>query len=231
MVWFKVGGKVEKCGGVGAPPADARHDVLHLLRMALPESIRVKLSSEEAGAISITAVVVREMAARELIELMLGIAGKDPGRIHELLLRGTLVSGGTRFRWQGWEADRESIERILATFPDSEPGLPFAPERCLRVVLRGPGCRIDLPREVASKKRLLRRRSYWDVLMEAAESAAVHYVEYSHREHADCYRMEVSPQAAARLRGHAALVGYSGLEAQIRSAALEIVDLFVERAR
>src|SRR5574342_259054 len=53
---------------VETPPADARHDVLHLLRMALPESIRVKLSSEEAGAISITAVVVREMAARELIE-------------------------------------------------------------------------------------------------------------------------------------------------------------------
>jgi hypothetical protein len=199
--------------------------------MALPESIRVKLSSEEAGAVSITPVVVREMAARELIGLMLGITGKDPERIHELLLRGTLVSGATRFRWQGWEPDREGIERILATFPDSEPDRPFTAERCTRVVLHGPGCRIELPRAVASRKRLLRRRSYWDVLMEATAGAAMHYVEYSHREQADRYRMEVSTQAAASLRENAALIGYSGLQAQIRDAALEMAEWFVERAR
>ena len=56
--------------------------------MGLPQTIRVKLSSEAAEAISVTPVVVQEFALRDLIELMLGMAGKDEARIRELLLRG-----------------------------------------------------------------------------------------------------------------------------------------------
>src|SRR5438874_1143259 len=73
--------------------------------MALPDKVRVKLSSEAAEGISITPVVAREMPLRELVEYMLGVTGKDEGRVRELLLRGTLVSGASRFRWAGWEAD------------------------------------------------------------------------------------------------------------------------------
>ena len=60
------------------------------------------------GSISITPVVVREMPLRELVEYMLGVTGKDEARIRELLLRGTLVSGASRFRWAGWEADPQA---------------------------------------------------------------------------------------------------------------------------
>ena len=67
--------------------------------MPLPSSIRVKLSSEAAESISITPVVLRDIPIRELIEHMIGITGKDEARVHELLLRGTLVSGASRFRW------------------------------------------------------------------------------------------------------------------------------------
>ena len=70
--------------------------------MALPPTVRVKLSSEAAESISLTPVIVQEMPLRELIEYMLGVAGKDEGRIRELLLRGTIVSGASRFRWSGW---------------------------------------------------------------------------------------------------------------------------------
>ena len=59
---------------------------------------------------------------RELVEHMLGVAGKDEPRIREMLLRGTLVSGASRFRWTGWEAEPESLRALLATFPDAEPG-------------------------------------------------------------------------------------------------------------
>jgi len=72
--------------------------------MPLPEKIRVKLSSEAAESIALTPVVVQEMALRELIEHVLGVTGKDEARIRDLLLRGTLVSGASRFRWPGWEA-------------------------------------------------------------------------------------------------------------------------------
>ena len=71
--------------------------------MPLPTSVRVKLSSEVAESISITPVVVRDIPIRELIEHMIGITGKDEARLHDLLLRGTLVSGASRFRWAGWE--------------------------------------------------------------------------------------------------------------------------------
>src|SRR3954451_14204909 len=103
--------------------------------MSLPESVRVKLSSEAADSISITPVVVRDIPIRELIEHMLGVTGKDTVRLHELLLRGTLVSGASRFRWAGWDADREGIEQALATFPDPEPQRAFTVAQCIRVAL------------------------------------------------------------------------------------------------
>ena len=89
--------------------------------MALPATVRVKLSSEAAESISITPVVVQEMPVRELVEYMLGVTGKDEARIRELLLRGSLVSGASRFRWAGWEADLQNLRELLATFPGSRP--------------------------------------------------------------------------------------------------------------
>ena len=77
--------------------------------MALPPTVRVKLSSEAAESISITPVVVQEMPVGELVEYMLGVTGKDEARIRELLLRGSLVSGASRFRWTGWDAGLENL--------------------------------------------------------------------------------------------------------------------------
>src|SRR5260370_34894030 len=94
--------------------------------MALPGTVRVKLSTEAAEAISITPVLVQELPVRELVEHMLGVTGKDQPRIRELLLRGTLVSGASRFRWVGWEPDLDSLPELLATSPHPAPGRPFA---------------------------------------------------------------------------------------------------------
>ena len=41
----------------------------------LPQTVRVKLSSEAAEAIAMTPVVVQELPVRELIEHMLGVTG------------------------------------------------------------------------------------------------------------------------------------------------------------
>jgi hypothetical protein len=197
--------------------------------MPLPEAIRVKLSSEAAEYVSLTPVVVREMPTRELVELMLGLTGKDVGRIHELLLRGTLVSGASRFRWPGWDADPASIQAALDTFPDPDPSRPFSSDLCVRVVLKGAGSRIDLPREIAAQRRLFRGKSYWDVLMAFAAGVAARYIDYSYRERADCYIAEVLPGAALELRRNARLMKYSSIEGQIRGAALEAVELYVRR--
>src|SRR5712671_5967867 len=125
--------------------------------MPLPDSVRVQLSSEAAESISITPVVIRDIPMRELIEHMLGITGKDVPRLHELLLRGTLVSGASRFRWAGWDADPEAIQSLLATFPDPDPLRPFTAGLCIRAALRGPGRRIEIPRGIGLQKPLFRR--------------------------------------------------------------------------
>src|SRR5580704_16937349 len=115
--------------------------------MGLPQTIRVKLSSEAAESISLTPVVVQELAVRELIEHMLGITGKDEARIRELLKRGTLVSGASRFRWAGWDADAEGVRDVLGTFPDADPSQRFAASRCVRAILRGVRQTVEIPRE------------------------------------------------------------------------------------
>ena len=197
--------------------------------MPLPETVRVKLSSEAADSISITPVVIREIPVRELIEHMLGITGKDTARLHELLLRGTLVSGASRFRWAGWDADRQAIESALATFPDPDPLRPFSADRCVRAALRAPGRRIEIPRDVGQRKPLFRRASFWDTLMGVVASSETRYVDYSYRERADYYSAALSLPGLERLRSSAGLVKYTTLQQQIRQINLESVDLFVTR--
>jgi len=197
--------------------------------MPFPSSVRVKLSSEVAESISITPVVVRDIPIRELIEHMIGITGKDEARLHDLLLRGTLVAGASRFRWTGWDADREAIREALASFPDPDPERRFAPELCVRAALRGPGRRIEIPREIGQRKPLFRRSSFWDTLMWVAASSEIRYVDYVYRERADCYSAALSVGALERLRESARLVKYSTLKQQILHTNLESVDLFVAR--
>jgi len=197
--------------------------------MPLPDSVRVKLSSEVAESISITPVVVRDIPIRELIEHMLGITGKDTPRLHDLLLRGTLVSGASRFRWAGWDAAAEDIQAVLATFPDRDPKRPFAPDLCVRADLRSPGRRIEIPRDIGLRKPLFRRASFWEVLMGVVISSEIRYVDYSYRERADFYSAALSLPGLERLRDSAGLVKYSTLQQQIRQTNLESVDLFVTR--
>src|SRR5215212_4987641 len=129
--------------------------------MPLPPTVRVKLSSEAAEAISLTPVVVQELPVRDLVEHILGVTGKDETRIGELLLRGSLVSGASRFRWQGWEADCDAVHTLLATFPDPDPARAFAAGNCVRAVLRGGRQAIELAREAAARKGMFQRASFW----------------------------------------------------------------------
>lgn len=198
--------------------------------MPLPETIRVKLSSESAGSIAVTpVVVVQEMPLRDIVELMLALTGKDVARIRELLLRGSLVSGASRFRWERLDAEAAAIEGMLASFPDADPSRTFQATACVRAVLRGPGVRIDIPLEVAEKRGLLQRRSFRDCLLQAAAETIPTYIDYSYKDRADRYHVRLSPQAAAHLREEASLLRYPTLAAKIRAAALDLIELYSRR--
>lgn len=198
--------------------------------MGLPATIRVKLSSEEAGAIAVTPVVVREMPLGELVALMLDLAGKDAARVRELLLRGTLVSGASRYRWAGWQADLGDLAELLASLPGPDPARPFVPDRCVQVWMLGPALRAGFPPAALTRRRLLNRRSFWDVLMEAVAGGGLEYAGYSYKERADRFRLTFTDEASRRIRENAGLLCYTSLENQVRLGRLESVEFLVERA-
>jgi hypothetical protein len=193
----------------------------------------VKLSSEAAESISITPVVVQEMPVRELVEYMLGVTGKDAPRIRELLLRGSLVSGASRFRWTGWDAGLENLRELLATFPDPDPLRPFAAANCTRAILRGGRQPIEIAREAGARKGLFQRESFWDALMKVIAGAtpvyAPVYAGYSYRERADRYLREFTHTELGQLRAASGLVRYTTLSDQIRTMAFTEAELYVKR--
>ena len=197
--------------------------------MALPPTVRVKLSSEAAGAISLTPVVARELPIRDLIDHLLAVAGKDEARLREILLRGSLVSGGSRFRWTGWEPDAGNLRELLATFPDPDPSRPFLARDCIRAVLRGGRHALEIPREAADAGGLFRRTTFWEVLMEAVNAIGPAYSGYSYRARADRYLCELHTADADRLRSAAAALRYSALRDRVRSETFTGVELFVTR--
>src|SRR5438046_1734000 len=197
--------------------------------MPLPATVRVKLSSEAAGAISLTQVVVQDLAVRDLIEHILGVTGKDEARVIDLIRRGSIVTGASRFRWQGWEPDAETVREILATFPDAETGRVFAPANCIRAVLRGGPRAIELPREAASRKGIFQRACFWDALMKVTAASSPEYAGYSYRERCDRYLRVFSHAEIVEIRAAASAVQYSTLRDQIRETAFTGAELFACR--
>ncbi len=197
--------------------------------MALPATVRVKLSSEAAESISITPVVVQEMPVRELVEYMLGVTGKDVARIRELLLRGSLVSGGSRFRWAGWDAELENLRALLATFPDPDPARAFIAANCTRATLRGGRQPVEISREAGARKGLLQRESFWDALMKVIAGSNPVYAGYSYRERCDRFLREFTRDELGQLRGASGLVRYTILSDQIRTLAFTQAELYVKR--
>ena len=197
--------------------------------MALPQTIRVKLMSEAAGFISLSPVVAQELPLRELIEQLLAVTGKDAERIREILQRGTMVIGASRYRWAGWDADMDELRQLLAGFPGSDPARPFLAERCICMVLAGEGQEVSILREAAARRRMLRRRTLWDDLMAVAGERAAAYAGYSYRYRADRYIRELSSGEAARIRDAARRARFDALSGRVRPPAFTRAELFAER--
>jgi hypothetical protein len=197
--------------------------------MALPQTVRVKLSSEAAEAIAMTPVVAQELPLGELIGHMLGVTGKDLPRIREVLRRGSMVVGASRFRWAGFEAEEAELAAALSAFPDADPSRAFAAGRCIRVVLRGGRAPIELRREAMERKGLFHRETFWGLLMAVAGEGSLRYAGYSYRDHADRFVRELSILDVDRLRAASDAVKFSTVREQIRSAAFTSAEIFVTR--
>ncbi len=189
----------------------------------------VKISSEAAGEISMAPVVAQEMALKELVGVILSVSGKDAQRIGDLLQRGSVVQGASRFRWQPVTVEQLQLRSMLAEFPDSEPSRPLNWERCRHARLCGHRAAVELPRELVSGKRFLRRSSFWDALMSIAREGKPEYVEYSYRENGDVYRVALNADARQQIVEASKLLKYSGMGQQIAQREFKTLELVVGR--
>lgn len=195
--------------------------------MALPERIRVKISSEAAGAIAFTPVVASELPLVELLEMAASAVGAEPARVQRLLEHGSLVSGASRFRWERIQCTLEEVEQALRALPQPEPLRPCAFSRCARVVLSGPAGRVEIEKSVGAARRLFRRSSFWDLLMGGL--GAPQYAGYCYRERTDRYTMQIDRNGRQQLEAAAALLRYPELARRIRALHVERIDWIVPR--
>lgn len=170
-------------------------------------------------------VVARELPVRDFVEVMLTVCGMDAMRIRELLRAGSMVQGASRFRWQQIECGPGEVQTLLDTFPKRDASRPFAPARCVRAVLHGTHQRIEIER-VTAGRRLLRKRSFWQALMELASASPLEYIDYSYREQGDEFRWVPEASAVSAL---APLLKFRALARQIEALDLRSVSLVVER--
>jgi hypothetical protein len=195
--------------------------------MAAPDSVRVKLSSEEAGSISLTPVVVRDMQFGELLEEIAAVHGKDRERIAATLKRGSLTGGATRFRWQPLELSDLELASALVCLPDDEPTRPFEVGRCTHALFTGPGVRIVVSREVAETRSLFRRTSFWSALPQIA--GTTQYVAYSYRERADIFRAPLSAVQRESIRAALHVLKHAALARRIHLAPFDAIEFLVTR--
>ena len=199
--------------------------------MTAPGTIRVRLISEEAGAIAITPVVVQEMSPRELLGHILELTGNNAVRIQRILQSGSMVSGASRFRWDGFELAGDELAKLLASFPGDEPARPFNASRCTRLVIRLADRRsVVIDRDLGARRRLLKRRSFWDDFVTAVPSDGVSYVRYSYRDEADEYELAVPGEVAAVLEQAAGLLPDAAVQQRLRQSPAVAVTFFVKRS-
>jgi len=176
----------------------------------LPETIAVRYTEEEAGYVSFRPVVRQTFRLHELLDMVLSVTGKEPGRIRQIFRSGTVVFHFYRYWWEGFEASEADLQALLARFPDSDPSRAFRADACSKafIVSETQGSprhfSIEIDRAAASHKRFMRRRSFWDALLAAARAGPPGYDSYSYMYHADLYRLETSAVLRSNLAAAAA---------------------------
>jgi len=163
--------------------------------MPLPSLIPVRYTDEEAGFVSIRPVMRMSLRPEQLLELILGVTGKNVERVEQILRGGSVAAGGFRYWWEAVALATGELEAQLAAFPDADPARQFEAARCTMVVAeaaQGASALAEFAAEAAGRRRAFRRRSFWDALVAAAGEQAPSYRSYSYARRGDLYALELA---------------------------------------
>jgi hypothetical protein len=171
--------------------------------MPLPETIAMRFTEEDAGYVTVRPVVKQTFRLAELADMVVSVTGKNVPRVQQIFRAGTVVYNGYRYWWEGFSSNENEVTGLLALFPDDDPARLFDSAEVSAVSLEiGGGAErslVGIARREASAKRLLQRRSPWEILLTAAKNSIPRYEKYSHADRADVYHGHLSPETAALL--------------------------------
>ena len=146
--------------------------------MSLPESIPVRYTEEEAGYVTVRPIVRQTFRLYELLDMILSVTGKEAPRIRKILRSGTVVYHFYRYWWEGFDAGEADLAAALAQFPDAAPSRPFSPAECQLAIFESGGAHprslLELERANGSHRRMFRKQSFWERLLEIADRGEVH---------------------------------------------------------
>jgi hypothetical protein len=171
--------------------------------MPLPAQIPVKYSEDDAQFISIRPLVRQTFCPTELIDMIVSVTGKDPQRVRQILHSGTIVFNSYRYWWDSIDSAPAELAPLLSAYPDPDPSRPFIRENCTEIILESAGTpprhSLRLRRADASRKRLFRKRSLWEALIDLTRPHSPAYREYSYAHRADVYALPLDAAALTRL--------------------------------
>lgn len=171
--------------------------------MAIPETIAVRYTEEEAEYLSVRPVVRQTFRSDQLLDMILRVTGKDAARIRQILRGGTIVFHDYRYWWTGFDPAEEELHAALAAFPDARPDRPFRPAECTAVIVESGGGAsrraVEITRAEALRKRLFAPAAFWDSLTALGAGESLRYAEYSYERGADIYGLLLTPQHAESL--------------------------------
>lgn len=199
--------------------------------MPLPETIPVRYTDEEAGYVTVRPVMRQTFRLDELLDMILSVTGKDAARVRQILHSGTIVYHFFRYSWAGFDADGPDLAAELAKFPDADPARPFAPDLCELAILEsgGPNPRhiLELRRADGSRRRIFRRKSFWQRLLEIAVNGNTVYLAYSYGRHADIYRLDLDSEIGLAISQAAEHFAPRNLRGALRALDMTASILFV----
>ena len=196
----------------------------------LPDVIPVRYTEEEAGYVSFRPVVRQTFRLHELLDMVLSVTGKDASRVRQILHSGTVVFHFYRYWWDGFEVGETEMASLLAAFPDADPSRTFRPEECTVALVEGAGpsgVLLELDQARGSRRRLLRRHSFWDALLGAAKSNPPAYAGYSYAQKADNYRLELNAETREALIAAAVSTAPKSLARELGALANATHIIFV----
>ena len=163
--------------------------------MSTPETIAVKFSEDLAQYADIRPVRTQPMTLSELVGLVLTHTGKDRDRVRELLRRGTCTYNIYKYWWEPLDPDYTELEVALDAYPDPDPSLAFDPSSCQLARfsdLAEPRPRIvEILPEDAGRRRWFAAESLWPFLLRFAASRRAEYVDYSYKDKADRFALDL----------------------------------------